>query len=90
SDASQEDLSAIRNEIPSVKSAADGSIVDALVAGKLAQSNSDARRLLASNAIYINGQSVSRDKFEQSDFGGGRLLLRRGKAYKDSALVELE
>ncbi|HEX5395363.1 MAG TPA: tyrosine--tRNA ligase, partial [Candidatus Saccharimonadales bacterium] len=47
SDASQEDLSAIRNEIPSVKSAADGSIVDALVAGKLAQSNSDARRLLA-------------------------------------------
>jgi tyrosyl-tRNA synthetase len=88
--ATQEDLVAIRKEIPSVKSAAGKSVIEALVQGGLAQSNSDARRLLAGNAVYINGQSVSRDNFEASDFQNGRLLLRRGKAYKDSALIELE
>lgn len=89
-EASEEDLAEIRQEIPSHKSAAGGSIIDSLTSTALASSNSDARRLLASNAIYINGAPTKKDAFEESDFKNGRLLLRRGKAYKDSALIELE
>ncbi len=89
-EASEEELAEIRKELASAKSAAGGSVIVALVKTSLASSNSDARRLLASGAVYINGQTTDREKFEGSDFQNGRLLLRRGKAYKDSALVELE
>ena len=65
-------------------------MVEALVKTNLAGSNSEARRLLTSGAVYLSGQSIKRENFEESDYQNGRLLLRRGKAYKDSALVELE
>jgi tyrosyl-tRNA synthetase len=83
-------LNELRREIQAVHSSTEGSIVDALVASSLASSNSEARRLLEGNAIAVNGQKVSRENFEAQDFQNGRLLLRRGKAFKDSALVELE
>jgi tyrosyl-tRNA synthetase len=67
----------------------EASVVEALVATGLASSNSEARRLLESNAIYINGQQIDRQEFQESDFKNGRLILRRGKAYKDSALILL-
>ncbi len=89
-DASQEDLIAIRKEIPTAKSSANGDIPEALVGSGLAQSNSDAHRLIDSGAVYINGQSIKRTNFDSADFSNGKLLLRRGKAYRDSALVELE
>ncbi|MGH7194813.1 MAG: tyrosine--tRNA ligase, partial [Candidatus Saccharimonadales bacterium] len=83
------ELDEIRREIPSLKVAADSSIIDALSKSGLANSNSEARRLLSSGAIYINGRKVDRENFESGDFQNGRLLLRRGKAFKDSALIEL-
>lgn len=89
-DASEAELADMRNEVPAVKSPADGSIIQALTDSGLASSNSDARRLLISNAIYINGQAIDRENFMADDFKNGRLLLRRGKAFKDSALVEIE
>jgi tyrosyl-tRNA synthetase len=82
-------LHVIRQEIASVKTSEQGSIPQALAASGLTASNSEARRLLTSNAISINGQKVNREQFVADDFQNGRLLLRRGKAYKDSALVEL-
>lgn len=82
-------LEAIRKEIANAKITDTGSIVDTLLATGLASSNTEARRLLAENAISVNGQKIARDHFEPSDFQNGRLLLRRGKAFKDSALVEL-
>jgi len=81
-------LEAIRSEIPSVQATSEGSIIDTLVTGALAVSNSEARRFVEGNAVSINGQKVNRDHFEPADFQNGRLLLRRGKAFKDSALVE--
>ncbi len=89
-EASPKDLDEIKQEIASTKSVQNGSITEALVSSGLASSNSDARRLLASKAVYVNGVSVNRENFEPADFRSGRLILRRGKAYKDSALVELE
>lgn len=87
-------LAEVRKELPSVSTGPDGSIIAALVAAGLATSNGDARRLIAANAISINNGlhqnlKVDRDQFKADDFKNGRLLLRRGKAYKDSALVEL-
>ncbi len=82
-------LDALRKEIPACVSTEGGSIIDALVSSGLASSNSDARRLLQGNAISLGGTKVTRENFEPQDFTQGRLLMRRGKAYKDSALVEL-
>lgn len=89
-DATKEELAEIRKELPSARAAANSPVIEVLVQTGLASSNSDARRLLSSGAIYINGQNIERENFEESDFHSGRLLLRRGKAYKDSALIELE
>jgi tyrosyl-tRNA synthetase len=89
-EASESELEAIRQEIPSAKAESGGSVTQTLIKSGLAPSNTEARRLLLNGAIYVNGKPISRDKFESSDFHNGRLLLRRGKAYKDSALIELE
>ncbi|MEX1995707.1 MAG: tyrosine--tRNA ligase [Candidatus Saccharimonadales bacterium] len=80
----------LRSEIPYTTMSKNGTIVEALVRTGLASSNSDARRLLEAGAIYVNGQSAKKAQFEADDFLNGRLILRRGKAYKDSALVELK
>jgi tyrosyl-tRNA synthetase len=85
----EEDVAALRREIPCVASSHSGSVIEALVQSGLASSNGDARRLLGGNAISINGTKINRDVFSTDDFQNGRLLLRRGKAYRDSALVEL-
>lgn len=89
SGASDEEMAALRQEIPSVQSAPDGSVIEALVSAGLATSNTEARRFLGENAISVNGQKISRENFEPGDFSQGRLLIRRGKAFKDSALVEI-
>jgi len=83
-------VEALRKEIPAVTEQGDSLITEALVASGLATSNTEARRLLKENAISVNGHKVQRENFEPSDFQSGRLLLRRGKAFKDSALVELQ
>ncbi|MEO8105083.1 MAG: tyrosine--tRNA ligase [Candidatus Saccharibacteria bacterium] len=87
--ASDAALEAIRHELPSIQSAPTSSIIEALVSANLAPSNSEARRLIEGNAISLNGIKSVRENFQASDFVSGRLLLRRGKAFKDSALVEL-
>ncbi len=85
-----EALTVVKKEIPTIRSSSRGSIVEALASSGLASSNTEARRLLNGNAISINGKKVTRENFQAADFQNGRLLLRRGKAFKDSALVELE
>lgn len=82
-------LAEIRQQIPAVKSPADGSIAEVLAASGLASSLTEARRLISGNAVALNGVKVVRDAFQAEDFQNGRLLLRKGKKFKDSALVEL-
>jgi len=89
SDADETSLNEIRKALPSVKVQQNGSVVEALVKSGLAESNGEARRLLSGNAIYVNNASLAKENFEPSDFQNGRLLLRRGKAFKDSALIEV-
>jgi tyrosyl-tRNA synthetase len=88
-DATEDILAEIRRNIPHCRAGEKSSIDEALVGSTLASSKSEARRLLSEGAISINGQKFTRENFEPQDFKNGRLLIRRGKAFKDSALVEL-
>jgi tyrosyl-tRNA synthetase len=81
-------LLVMREEIPNAFAHPGGSIVDLLVATGLAPSKTEARRLLGGNAISINGQKVMKEQIEERDFQNGRFLIRKGKAFKDSALIE--
>jgi tyrosyl-tRNA synthetase len=89
SQASDAELEAMRREIANVKSSPGGSIIDVLAESGLASSKTEARRLISGNAVSINGQKVNREDFQAEDFQAGCLLLRKGRAFKDSALVEL-
>ena len=82
-------LKEIREAIPALSVQPGSSVIETLVQTGLATSNSEARRLLAGGAVYINNQSIKRPHLEASDFTNQKLLLRRGKAFKDSALIEL-
>jgi len=82
-------VAVLRREIATVQAGSQGSVTEALVNSGLASSNTEARRLLSSNAISLNGQKIDKESFEPADFQNGRLLLRRGKAFKDTVLVEL-
>lgn len=80
-------IDVLRNEIPVVSVRHDASLVDVLVQSELASSNTEARRLLAGNAISVNGSKTSDEHLSDEAFQEGRVLVRRGKAFKDSALV---
>ena len=84
-------LQTLRTEMPSLLLATDQqpTVTATLVTTGLAASLTEARRLLQDGAITINGVKIDRDSFQAADFRAGRLLLRRGKAFKDSALIEL-
>jgi tyrosyl-tRNA synthetase len=79
----------LRQEIPTVKVSSDSEIAEVLASTGLAPSKTEARKLIEGNAISINGEKSDKYNLSESDFHDGRLIIRRGKAFKDSALVEL-
>jgi len=81
-------ITAMRKEIPAVQASAGAELADVLERSGLATSKTEARRLLTGNAISLNGQKTQKEHLEENDFQNGRLLIRKGKAFKDSALVE--
>jgi tyrosyl-tRNA synthetase len=87
-DADDAMLESIRRELPSILAGPDDELAQVLVDAALAASKGDARRLIQGNAISINGNKVMKERLEERDFQNGRILLRKGKAYKDSALIE--
>lgn len=83
-------LELFRAEQPSFVSMPGDSIVAALTETGLAASNTEARRLIKDNAVSINGTKVTREVFAEEDFADGKLLLRKGKKFKDTALIETD
>ena len=63
-------------------------IQSVLVNSGLASSHTEAKRLLSEGGVYINNKQITRDSFEESDFSNNRLLLRRGKKFRDSVVIE--
>jgi tyrosyl-tRNA synthetase len=84
------ELATVRKEFPNLTVPPGMSIIEVLVSSGLAGSNSEARRLKESGAVYINNQKVDADHLEAAHFQNKRMLIRRGKAFKDSALIELQ
>jgi len=82
------EIATLREEIPHVTASAGHELAEILVQTGLASSKTEARRLIVENAVSVNGQKLQREQLEAADFRNGRLLLRRGRAFKDSALVE--
>lgn len=89
SDASDHAIEGIRQEIPAVRKRVGDSVVETMIETGLASSNTEARRLITHNGVAINGKKIIREVFEEADFINNRLLLKRGKKFRDSALVEL-
>jgi tyrosyl-tRNA synthetase len=85
----EQDLESVREEIASLKVQPGMPVIEALVKAGLASSNSEARRLTQGKAVYVNNRQFSKEHLDAADFQNGRLLLRRGKSFKDSALIEL-
>ncbi len=89
-DATEEVLAEVRAQIPAVTVTVGSPLAEALIQTGLAHSVTEARRLISGNAVAINGEKVQRETLEEGDFTNGRAMLRKGKKYKDSALLELE
>jgi tyrosyl-tRNA synthetase len=89
SEADDNELKEVRAALPNVTANPGTPVLDALVQSGLAASNTEARRLVQNKAVYVDGEQFTKDHLESSDFKNGRLILRRGKAFKDSALIEL-
>lgn len=89
-EATESDLSEIRKEVPTIKVKMGEEVAEALAQTGLVASKGEGRRVRASGGVYINNEGVTTEHFSHDHFQNGRLLLRRGKAFKDSALVELE
>src|SRR3989338_3272811 len=86
SDLSRAALAVALSEAPSVtlsrKDVADGSpLAEALVAGGLASSKGDARRLISGKGITLGGQTITDpdQKVYAGDLSGGYALVRKGK-----------
>ncbi len=82
------EVATLREEVPHATAEPGKEVADLLVEIGLAGSKTEARRFVSENAISLNGQKTQKEHLEEGDFQNGRLLIRRGKAFKDSALVE--
>lgn len=89
SEAGENELNEVRQALPHISANPGLPVIDALVQSGLAGSNTEARRLAQNKAVYVDGKQFAKDHLESADFTNGRLILRRGKAFKDSALIEL-
>ncbi len=87
-DATEDALEVMRKEVATAVANPGDDLLDILVTTGLANSKTDARRLLQGNAISINNVKTTKEQLEDADFQNGRLLIRKGKAFKDSALIE--
>ncbi len=79
------ELQELSKELPSIK-ISHSDLNTILMELKLVKSKTEANQLLSSGAIYINNNKVNSldiDKLKQSKVN----IIRRGKAYKDSALL---
>lgn len=81
-------LAAMRREVPYAKLSTQATIIEALVATGLSGSTSDARQLIKEKAIYVDGSPYDSEILGPESFHNGRLLLRKGKTLKNTALVE--
>lgn len=65
-------------------------LADILPGTGLADSKTEARRLLESGGIYVNDKQVTKTHLEEVDFLAGLAKLRRGKKLKNTVIIKLK
>jgi tyrosyl-tRNA synthetase len=86
SELSTSDIDSLKKELTVVKSTANDNLTALLVKSKMAESNTEASRLLNQGAVTLNGQKVSFDN--QPSLHPGNHLLKRGK--NNFAILEID
>ena len=86
---SDEDRENLKKEITYSKLENNFSLVDLLVNSGLASSKTESRKLLKAGSISINFKKFENEFLQSNDFIDGYLLVKKGKAFKDSALISL-
>lgn len=84
-----DDFAVLKQELPQVHAVVDDTtIISTLVKTGLSTSNSDARRMLESSAVYINGEQLPLNKntFGNKNIINGHAVLRVGK--NKNALIQ--
>ena len=87
-EASDTQLSAVRRELASATLSLEATVIDGLTDSGLASSRTEARRLLEGGSVYVNGEQITDNEFSHVLKENGRLLLRKGKTLKNTALIE--
>ena len=89
SELTEQDMTVLQRELTTIPAKADASLLDLLVEGGLASSKGEARRFVASKAIYINGQRIDEntEQLDESHSIHGCAIVRRGK--NSQIVVEL-
>jgi len=75
------------SQILSGQVAVGDNIIDALVKYGLASSKTEARQIMEAGGIYINNEQTVKTEFEASDFRDSRVMVRRGKALKNTIVL---
>ncbi len=78
------------NGLESFKVTAGSEITQILISSGLVKSKTEARRLLNSGGIYLNGSKVSKEYLQTEDFKDKKAILRRGKTLKNTVILEQE
>lgn len=80
----------ISKEIPTISLSKDKELIELVCESGLASSKTEARRLVEGGAIYVDGKVHQGGILDLSKLGYNRVIIRRGKAFKDSAIVEFK
>ncbi|MCA9342550.1 tyrosine--tRNA ligase [Candidatus Saccharibacteria bacterium] len=89
-DISADNIVQLKSELPLSESSIGEPVINALVEAGLAESNSQARRFIEQNAVYVNGNPINLDyRFSKDDLIDGKhAVLRRGK--NSNAIVQIK
>jgi tyrosyl-tRNA synthetase len=81
SELNSDDFEILKKELPVVKTTNNVDLVDVLVKSSLCSSKGEARRLILSKSIYINGKQIdeSLTTLHRNDSLSGNIIIRRGK-----------
>ncbi len=89
SDLSNNEIDQLKKEINFERVSLNSSVIDILVSVGLAESKTEARKFLKDGSISINFNRIDNEIIDESKFSGGLALIKRGKAFKDTALISL-
>ena len=90
SEASKDLLSELKDYLNILTIDKNKTVTDILVLSGLASSNTEARRLFENGSVYLNNAKIDHNDIDFSKVQSDYIMLRRGKAYKDTVFLEIK